>query len=390
MIEKRPMGRTGDRSSILGFGCMRLPLNGPKPDNIDLDLAQAMLRSAIDRGVDYVDTAYPYHSAGDRMTPGASEPFVARALKDGYRERVKLATKLPSWKVTSNRHMHEILDEQLKRLEVPCIDYYLVHNINTTVWAPMKEYRVFEFLDEAVKDGRIKYPAFSFHDEYPLFEEVIKSYDWAMTQVQYNYLDRDSQPGRAGVKLAYDRGIAVVVMEPLRGGFLIKHLPDVPKEALTKARPEWSLAAWALNWLWNQPEVSVVLSGMSDMAQTDDNVKTAQAWKGGIFTSDDTETIDRATGWFSDRIKAGCTACGYCMPCPSGVDIPKNFTYLNNYFLFDADEARTRCKLFYKMLVAEGEGASHCTSCGECIEKCPQHLEIPKHLEEVVEIFSAG
>ncbi|MDR1042023.1 MAG: aldo/keto reductase [Deltaproteobacteria bacterium] len=389
-MEKRPMGRTGDSSTILGFGCMRLPLSGPTPDKIDYDQATAMFRSAVDRGVDYVDTAYPYHGSGDRMAPGESEPFLGQALKGGYREKVKLATKLPSWKTQSLKEMHAILDEQLKRLDVSQIDYYLAHNLNNSVWPAIKDMGLFTFFDEAVKDGRIRFPSFSFHDDYPLFEEILKSYDWAMTQVQYNYLDRDWQAGRKGVKLAYDRGVAVVVMEPVRGGFLVNYLPDGPKETFRKAHPDWSLAAWCLNWIWAQKEISVVLTGVSDMAQTDDNVATALSWRPGKFTEEDSRIIDEVTEWFRSRLKAPCTSCAYCMPCPSGVNIPKNIENVNDYYIFDSNEARERSKVFYRMMVGGGESAALCTECGECLEKCPQHLEIPRLLKEAADLYKTG
>jgi predicted aldo/keto reductase-like oxidoreductase len=386
-MEKRPMGRTGDSSTILGFGCMRLPLTGPTPDMIDYDLSERMLRSAIDRGVDYVDTAYPYHSAGDRMTPGESEPFLAKALKGGYREKVKLATKLPSWKPEKFADFHSLLDEQLKRLDVRQIDYYLVHNLNRGVWPAVKDMGLLKFFGEAVKDGRIRFPSFSFHDDYALFEEIMLSYDWAMAQVQYNYLDRDWQAGRKGIKFAYDRGVAVVVMEPVRGGYLVNHLPEGPKEELRRAHPDWSLAAWCLNWVWAQKEVSVVLSGMSDMAQTDDNVASALSWTPGKFTEADSEIVDGVSAWFGSRLKAPCTACGYCLPCPSGVDIPKNLEFLNQHYLFDGEETRERSDIFYRMMVIPEVASTLCTSCGECLEKCPQHLEIPRFLEEAAGFY---
>jgi predicted aldo/keto reductase-like oxidoreductase len=276
---------------------------------------------------------------------------------------------------------------QLKRLGVSQIDYYLAHNLNINVWKPMLQHGLFKFFDEAVKDGRIRFPSFSFHDEYALFEEIIKASPWCRAQVLSNYLDIDGRAGWAGVKLAHERGAAVVVMEPLRGGFLVNLLPDAPKAALAKARPEWSLAAWCLNWLWSQPEVSVVLSGMSDMAQTDDNVATAQAWRPGKFTPEDEMVTDGVREWFAGRLKATCTACGYCLPCASGVEIPKNIGYLNDYFMFEDPEAKDKCKAFYKMLVLEKESAAACTDCGECLEKCPQHLEIPRLLEEAARIF---
>jgi predicted aldo/keto reductase-like oxidoreductase len=366
---------------------MRLPLNGPKPSDIDRDLATRMIRSAIDRGVNYVDTAFAYHSGGTRDQPGESEPLVAHALNGGYREKVRLATKLPTWLVGSNADMHRYLDIQLKRLDIGRIDYYLAHNLNAAVWPAMVGHGMLRFLDEAVKDGRIRYPAFSFHDEYPLFETIVKSYDWQMVQVQYNYLDRDYQAGAAGVRLAASRGAAVVVMEPLRGGFLVRYLPDGPREALAKVRPDWPLAAWALNWLWSQKEVSVVLSGMSDMAQTDENVDAALAWRDGAFGEREAAAVDGVAGYFRERIKVDCTGCGYCMPCGEGVDIPKNLNFYNQIHLFDAAEARDRCRFFYGIQVSPPERAERCTSCGKCVEKCPQHISVPDVMKRTVEAF---
>jgi predicted aldo/keto reductase-like oxidoreductase len=284
--------------------------------------------------------------------------------------------------------MDRYLDIQLKRLDVGAIDYYLAHNLNSEVWPAMLRNGLFGFLDGAVKDGRIRYPAFSFHDEYPLFEEIAKSYGWAMAQVQYNWLDRDYQAGQAGVKLAASLGMAVVVMEPLRGGFLVKYLPDGPKAGFARVRPDWSLARWCLNWLWAQDEVSVVLSGMSDMAQTEDNVAAANAWRAGLFGEAEAGAVESAAGFFKDRIKVGCTGCGYCMPCAEGgVDIPKNLNFYNQYHLFDAPEALERCRFFYGIQVAPGERASACTSCGKCTEKCPQHIDIPDVLKRAAGTF---
>jgi predicted aldo/keto reductase-like oxidoreductase len=386
-MENRKMGGTGDSASILGFGCMRLPLSGPKPSDIDYDLATRMVRGAIDRGVNYVDTAYVYHSASGPGQHGESEPFLAHALSGGYREKVRLATKLPTWLVESRADMDRLLDEQLKALDVGQIDYYLAHNLNSGFWGKMRRLGLFEFFDEAVKDGRIRFPSFSFHDEYPLFEEIVKSYDWAMAQVQYNYLDRGYQAGEAGVRLAAERGLAVVVMEPLRGGFLVKYLPDAPRESLRRARPEWSPAVWCLNWLWSRPGVSVVLSGMSDMAQTDENVGAALDWRDGVFGEAEGNAVDEAVAFFGSRLKVGCTACGYCMPCAEGVDIPKNLNFLNQYQLFDAEEAKERTRFFYGLQVSPGERAENCTACASCVEKCPQHISIPDALGQAAGIF---
>jgi predicted aldo/keto reductase-like oxidoreductase len=348
-----------------------------------------MLRLAIDRGVDYVDTAFPYHGGGDRSKQGESEPFVGQALRGGYREKVKLATKLPTWLVKSHADMHKFLDAQLKALETSHIDYYLAHNLTEEVWEPMKRHKLFDFFEEAMKDGRIRYPSFSFHDQFPLFKTIVESYDWSMTQVQYNYLDVNFQAGTEGVRLAASRGIAVVVMEPLRGGYLVKYMPESEEKALREVRPDWSLAAWCLHWLWNQPEVCVVLSGMSNMEQTLDNLKSAENHREGLFGARDQECVERIQKLFGSRVKVSCTNCGYCMPCPTGVHIPKNLDFLNQYHLFEAAEVKKRCFDLYGMLLSVQEKALSCVECGECVEKCPQHLAIPELLGETCKTFSA-
>ncbi|MDR1871206.1 MAG: aldo/keto reductase [Deltaproteobacteria bacterium] len=387
MMKKRKIGPSGEEGTILGFGCMRLPLSGPKPDNIDIDLATSMLRTAIDRGVNYVDTAYPYHSGTTRDDPGASEPFVGQALRNGYREKVLLATKLPTWLVDSRAKMNELLDFQLKRLEVHQLDFYLAHNLNTSVWDKLLALGLREFMDEAVKDGRIRFPAFSFHDSYSLFEKVVNSYDWVMGQVQYNYLDKDYQAGRKGVELAAKKGLGLVVMEPLRGGFLVNQVPEDSVKILKEARPEWSMPAWGFNWLWNQPECAVVLSGMTTMAQVEENIALAERFTDNLFTAKDTVAIDKVRENFIKRLQVDCTGCGYCLPCPSGVQIPKNLAFLNQYHLFDGEGPRASCRYFFGVQLSPPERANNCVSCGECLEKCPQRLDIPKFLAKTVEIY---
>jgi predicted aldo/keto reductase-like oxidoreductase len=375
-------------ASILGFGCMRLPLTGPNPDQIDCDLAVDMLRRSIDRGVNYIDTAYPYHPVAGREQPGASEPLVAQALSGGYREKVLLATKLPTWLVHNRRDMDRLLDHQLERLKVSQIDFYLAHNLNASVWDGLLASGLREFLDEAVKDGRIKSPAFSFHDNYSLFERIVESYDWTMAQIQYNYLDRNYQAGRRGAELVTKKGMGLVIMEPLRGGFLVDQVPETPRALFSKIRPEWSLPAWGLNWLWGQPEVSVVLSGMSTMAQVQENLSLAQSWTEGKFTSEDLAATDQVRDFFQARMKTNCTACGYCMPCSTGVDIPKNLSFLNQYYLFEAQVAKERCQYFYGVQLSKPEMAVNCIACGQCEEKCPQHIQIPDWLAETAKLYS--
>ena len=385
-MQNRTLGKTGETVSILGFGCMRLPLLDPSdPSSIDLDLATNMVRKAIDRGVNYLDTAYPYHRSGDLATPGASEPFLAHALKDGYREKVKIATKLPTWFMEDKAQMNRILDEQLKRLNVSQIDFYLAHNMNRPVWPKMRDIGMFEFLSDAMKDGRIKHVGFSFHDHYDLFEEILGAFDWSFAQIQYNYLDIDFQAGRKGLDLAAKRGLGVVVMEPLRGGFLIQHLPEEMKSLLAKVRPDWSLADWGLRWVWNHPAVGVVLSGMTEMRHVDENLDIADSFE--PLKPAEEEALDQVRDYFLKRIKVNCTGCGYCLPCPTGVNIPKVFALYNDYYAVDSSPNHTRVESAYRMQVKDAEAASNCVSCGACESKCPQNLPISREMPEAAGIF---
>ena len=385
-MQQRALGKIGEMVSILGFGCMRLPVAGPDPSHIDEDLAVSMIRKAIDRGVNYLDTAWPYHGAKGFNDPGASEPLVGRALSGGYREKVKVATKLPSWMVKNRKEMNRILDLQLERLQTPYIDCYLAHTLNARYWANMQRADLAGFMDEAKKDGRIKHTGFSFHDRFPVFQEIVEGYDWDFTQIQYNYLDRDYQAGDAGLKLAARKGLGVVIMEPLRGGFLINQMPESLRNLLVKARPSWSLADWALRWLWNQPEVSVVLSGMSTMEQVEENLGIAD--NAGLVTDEDEAAITEVRDEFLKRIKVPCTACGYCLPCPEGVNIPRNFMMFNDYYLTDNETSRGHIKHVYGNLALDAnETADRCVRCGECEGKCPQQLPISQMMEEVAEVF---
>ncbi|MDR3205290.1 MAG: aldo/keto reductase [Deltaproteobacteria bacterium] len=384
----RIIGQTGLSSSILGFGCMRLPITGKTNDSVDVDLSVSMIRQAVDRGVTYVDSAYPYHS-NSRTEPGMSEPILGQALRGGYREKVTLATKLPTWLVEKRSDMDKFLDLQLSRLGVSQIDFYLAHNLNSSVWDKLLSLGLRQFMDEAVKDGRIHFPGFSFHDFYPIFEKIVSSYDWAFAQIQYNYLDTEYQAGKKGLELAASKGMGLVIMEPLRGGFLVNSMPPEPREILTEARPDWSLPAWALNFIWNHPQVSVVLSGMSTPEQVDENILLAEQWHEGLFTARDDAALTKVKEYFAANIKANCTSCGYCMPCPSGVDIPKNLTFLNQYYLFDTEAAKSACRYYYSIQLTEEQRSSNCVGCKECEEKCPQSLTIPEFLAQTAQCYKS-
>ncbi len=375
-MQYRKYGKTNEMVSALGFGCMRLPLlAGGDPSQIDEDLGIRMVRQAIDGGVNYIDTAYPYHGLG-RATGGASEPFVAKALKDGYRERVKIATKLPSWLIQTREDMDRYLNEQLARLETDTIDFYLVHNINKQVWETLKANDISGFLDTAVQDGRIRHAGFSFHDKLPLFKDVVDHYDWSFCQIQFNYLDEDYQAGKEGLDYAAARGLGISVMEPLRGGKLAGVLPDQVQGLFDQAEERHSPAAWALKWVWNHPEVSVVLSGMSTLEQVTENLKTADEAGAGSLSVQETAMIDEAKVAFKDLIKVNCTACGYCMPCPVGVDIPTCFAMYNNHAMFGREEG-------YTLWLTAQQRASCCIGCRQCESHCPQDIVISEVMQDV-------
>jgi uncharacterized protein len=380
----RTFGKTGEKVSALGFGCMRLPVFGDDPTRIDEDKASKMLRYAIDAGVNYVDTAYPYHGKGFDHG-GASEPFVAKALKDGYRERVKLATKLPSWLIKCRSDMDKLLNEQLERLDTDCIDFYLVHSLNTNFWAMVKNSGITDFLDRALEDGRIKYAGFSFHDQLPLFKEIVDAYDWSFCQIQYNYLDEKCQAGKEGLMYAAGKGLGLTIMEPLRGGKIVK-LPQEAKDILERADPERSPAEWGLRWVWNHPEVSAVLSGMSTMEQVVENVRIAGEAQPNSFSAVELDAIDQVKNIFRHRVKVQCTACGYCMPCPAGINIPSCFSFYNDHWVFDGDP-QIKGMYLHQSVLGNAAPASKCVECGRCESHCPQGIAIRDELKNVKELF---
>ena len=388
LIQRRRLGKSGLMVSNLGFGCMRLPIIDGNFEHIDEPTATKMVRKAIDAGVNYIDTAYPYHGPGIPLA-GQSEPFVGRALSDGYREKVYLATKLPTWVIESRADMDRLLDEQLKRLGVSYIDVYLAHSLSASRFPKLKELGLLTFLDEAKRDGRIKNAAFSFHDTYLPFEEILNSYDWDVVQIQYNYLDVDYQAGQRGLREAHKRDIGVVIMEPLRGGFLINNIPSDLQQELKAIRPHWTLADWGLRWLWNQPEVGVVLSGMSTMEQVEENLRIAAALpeSGKLLSNADIAALDRVRRRFTDRIAVDCTACDYCTPCPQGVRISRIFSYYNDYVITDDQESKERAVWLYDGAMSRTERASNCIGCAECTTKCPQNIPIPDLMPQIAKIF---
>jgi len=381
-MKYRTFGPTGIEVSSLGFGCMRFPITGKDNTKIDEKKAMEMVHHAIEQGVNYFDTAYPYHS-DSFSTPGSSEPFLAKALKGGYRQRIYLATKLPCWLVESLEDMDKYLDEQLARLETDCIDFYLLHALNRKTWDKMKELGALEFLDQALKSGKIRYAGFSYHDELELFKEVVDAYDWSFCQIMYNYFDVNFQAGKEGLDYAAGKGLAVVAMEPLRGGSLVNGLPEASRKILQEAAPGRTEVDWAFRWLWKQPEVTVVLSGMSHLDHVKENIKLADVVSEEGWTEKDALAVKEATRIIEKLQRVNCTSCSYCMPCPEGVNIPRNFELCNDHHMLHDPAARNR----YYGLLSETERASACIQCGLCEEKCPQHIAIIDELGHVVDLF---
>ena len=371
----RAVPKTGDRLSILGFGCMRLPTN--TAGDVDEVRSIRQIRYAIDAGVNYLDTAPAYHL-------GKSEKVLGRALKDGYREKVRIATKLPHWEVFEKSDMDRILNRQLSVLQVDYIDYYLLHSLRKASFEKLKALGVFGFLEAAKNDGRIKNAGFSFHGNLPEFKEIVDSFDWQFCQIQYNYLDEKNQAGTEGLRYAAEKGLAVMIMEPLRGGNLAGRIPDDVSTILNEAPTHRSPAEWGLRWVWNNPEVTVVLSGMNDERHIDENIRTASAGIPGSLTKEETAIIGRVRDTFWKLMKVGCTGCGYCMPCPAGVDIPGCFIAYNAATLFPHDRtAKLQYISRHGGLMAEKSYAGLCRQCRRCEKACPQQLPIASLMKEV-------
>jgi len=378
-LKYREFGKTGWKSSVLGFGAMRLPTIGGDPSKIDEPLAIEMIRYAVDHGVNYVDTAWPYHG-------GRSEVVVGKALEEGYREKARLATKMPTWLVEEEGDFDRFLGEQLKRLGVDKIDFYLLHGLNKSRWPKLKELGVFDWAEGTLEEGRIGHLGFSFHDEYNVFEDILRDSDrFAFCQIQLNYVDSDYQAGVRGMRLAHGKGLAVVVMEPIKGGKLALPPPREVGEIWARAPVRRPLAEWALQWVWNHPEVSVALSGMSNMRHVVENLEYADRSGAGSLSEEELALIEEVREAYSRAGFVGCTGCRYCMPCPSGVAIPEVLELYNEYFMSGRSEA---VKEKYWEVVSEEENARHCVACGACEEKCPQGLPIRRLMSEASRIFA--
>lgn len=353
---------------------MRLPVL--KDGHVDEPEAIRMIRYAIDHGVNYVDTAYPYHN-------GESETVVGKALQDGYREKVNLATKLPSWLVNSREDMDKYLDEQLQKLRTDHIDFYLVHSLGSESWEKMVSLGIKDFLNDAIADGRITYAGFSFHDRLPAFKKIVNAYDWTFCQIQFNFMDVSYQAGTEGLNYAAKQGLGVIVMEPLRGGLLARKVPAA-MDIWAKSGVARSPAKWGLRWVWDHPEATVVLSGMSNMSQVEENLEIAGSAMPHTLDKKELVLYGKVRKLFMSRMKVTCSGCGYCSPCPNGVDIPGCFGIYNSAFMYEDPE---HAKAVYEFLSRRACDASRCVECEQCMDNCPQGIPIPERLKEIKEYF---
>ena len=382
----RKLGNCKQEVSVLGFGCMRLPVVGGtgkaadiwdpnKP--IDDPLAIDMIQCAVDQGVNYFDTAFIYHG-------GKSEVVLGKAIKD-CREKIMVATKLPAWMVKNPEDFGSFLNKQLARLDSSYLDFYLLHGLNRPLWQSMKEMGALEYLEKQLANGRIRYAGFSFHDDVEIFKEIVDGFDWTLAQIQYNYFDEHYQAGKEGLEYAASKGIGVVIMEPLRGGKLTDAIPEEVQKIWESAQKQRSPAEWALRWVWNHPEVSTALSGMSTMEQLEENIAIAEDATPNSLSKGELALISQATAVYKNMLKIDCTGCAYCMPCPNGVNIPMNFSIYNDTFMFKDAEISY---LLYNHMLAPEQRASNCQECGECQDHCPQQLDIMEKLKAVHEKLS--
>jgi len=390
-MKYRKFGSTGFKVSALGLGCMRLPTKKLMPLKADMPKSVKLIKSAVDKGINYIDTAWVYHF-------GASEKIVGIALQDGYREKVHLVTKSPLFLVSKAEDFDKFLNKQLKKMQTDYIDTYLFHAMNRSGLEKLKKYNLIDKMIDAKKKGKIKYIGFSFHDTLPVFKEIVDFYPWDVVQIQYNYMDTAIQATTEGLKYAAGKGMAVVIMEPLKGGGLANP-PDEAWEVMERSQIKRSPVDWALQYLWNLPEVSVVLSGMGNMQMLNENCDSADRSGVNSLNEEDLNIIDNLIKIYREKILVHCTSCKYCLPCPSGVNIPQNFAILNNLALERSNVRKWLQKRDYKKMAhspkklnqAKSNGnASLCTNCEICLEKCPQEINIPDELKNVHLILKKG
>ncbi|MFC1921281.1 aldo/keto reductase [Chloroflexota bacterium] len=367
------------KPSALGFGGMRLPVIDGDQAKVDISESTRMIRYAINNGVNYLDTAYFYHG-------GYAEQAVEHALRDGYREKIKLATKFPYREVSSRADFDPAFERQLERLQTEKIDFYLLHGLHRPVWENLSDMGIVSWLEDKVAKGYLGHLGFSFHDDYEYFTQVADAYDnWTFCQVHFNFMDTDYQAGRRGIEYAAAKGLGVIIMEPLRGGQLAQTPPEKIARVWESTPAQRSPVEWALRWLWNYPEVSLVLSGMSTMEQVTENVDIAARAGNSSLNADELAFMDRVRQAYIELSPVPCTGCRYCVPCPNGVEIPGIFRVYGQMIMYGNTRMAKRRYSPGPWGIGSGEDATYCTECGECSEKCPQHISIPEWLKKVHE-----
>lgn len=378
-MQKRLIKKTGDGLSSLGFGAMRLPLKNGKIDRVK---ATELIYHAIDEGVNFIDTAYLY---------GDSEKFLGEILKGEYKNKVKLCTKLPAINIKKYEDMEKILDEQLKRLQRDSIDYYLIHSIDLKSINRLLKKDLIKFLNKAKSEGKIKHVGFSYHGSKEEFEIVVDGYDWDVVMVQYNYFDENVQASVEGIEYAASKGMGIFVMEPLKGGILAGRMPEDAEKIFKDANPNKSNAEWAFQWILNNRNVTCVLSGMNSLNQLDENLKIAKNTLPMSMTFEELEVVEKVKRVMRNSLKINCSTCGYCMPCPRGVNIPECMKIYNEKYLFNHKGLMNPAFMDYCQylsgIMGKASNASNCNGCGKCLRKCPQNLDIISELKKVKKEF---
>ena len=363
--------KKGNQISQLGYGCMRFSRKG---SSIDYEKAEKEILYAYERGVNYYDTAYIY--------PGSEETLGKILESNNLRDKVNIATKLPQYIMRTPDQIEKTFKEELKRLRTDYIDYYLMHMFtDVKEWENIKSLGIEEWIEKHKADGSIKNVGFSYHGDSEMFIEILNAYDWDFCQIQYNYLDEHSQAGLKGLRAAAEKGVPVVIMEPLRGGKLVNMLPEKAHKALKANSHNYTPAELGLRWLWNQPEITCVLSGMNSVEMVDENIRIASDASVGDFTDAEFELVEEVKKAIREKEKVGCTGCRYCMPCPKGVDIPGNFHFWNLMYIEKKSSARFEFAQVMGMRKEPGF-ADQCIECGKCEKHCPQHISIREMLKK--------
>ncbi len=378
-MKYRKLGKTNIKASILGFGALRLPQLDENPTHIDVKKTEEMVEYAVDHGINMFDTALVYHTT-DRTKPGVSEAIMGDILSRGFYDKVHVSTKMASWNIDSWEYFDKTLDLELERLHKDQIELFFIHSFRDSYYEEMKEMGIYEFLDRALADGRIKHACFSTHGSLELLDEILEDYDkWSAALTQLNYLDEEDTTGLEGVRKLHDLGIGTMIMEPLRGGKLAQKQPPTVQKIFNKAESNYSPIEWAFYYLWDKEEVNCVLSGMSNMVQLEENIAIADNYDGKKLNESDAQVLKDVKQEYDNLCQIPCTGCNYCMPCPFGVNIPKCFLEYNMDLLGDPDVVGVQ----YQYHLNADRQAHNCVECKKCLDACPQSINIPQELKVV-------